>query len=108
MAVLHVVTCLANPLAGVNRVANAKRAILSWLENQDVCVTVVECIYPWQPRTYLHDLWMGSRYHHITVESNSWCWNQRNLFNIGIESLPSNAEFVATLDADIMFVNDPA
>lgn len=109
MPFLHVVTCLANPLAGENRVNNAKRAILNWMKNPDVHVYVVECVYPWQQKFALENLVEDYsdryRYHHIPVQSNSWCWNQRNLFNLGISKTPSDAEFVATFDADVTYAD---
>jgi hypothetical protein len=99
---LHIVTCIANPLLWKSRVALAERAIEAWLLDQKVHVTLVECAYG--NREYqLEYLALEDRVTYIPVRAKTLLWSKENLMNIGINRLPHNATYVATIDADVIW-----
>ncbi len=100
-ATLYVVCAVSNPIRWASRIALARAAIVDWLKEPNVHVTVVECAYG--ARAYdLTDL-ASSRVNHVPVRATTMAWSKENLLNIGIAHLPHSAEFVGTFDADITF-----
>src|SRR5581483_5705954 len=81
-----------------SRIRLAREAIASWLAD-GVPVTVVECAYGEAPHA-LADI-AGIR--HIGVRGRSYAWNKECLLNLGIQRLPPEAAYIATIDADIFF-----
>ena len=43
--------------------------------------------------------------HHVRVRSNSELWHKENLINLGVSYLPDNWNYMAWVDADIIFSN---
>lgn len=43
---------------------------------------------------------------HIQLKTDEVLWYKENLLNIGIQHLPTDAEYIAWIDADIVFEND--
>lgn len=95
---LHVVTCVANPIRWESRIRLAKDAIREWAAD-GAQVTVVECAYGERP----YDLADMPGINHIPVRARTLVWNKECLLNIGISRLPHEARYIATFDADIHF-----
>jgi len=99
--VLHVVTCVANPIGWQSRIRLARQAIESWLQEYNVHVTLVECAYG-SRQFDLADL-AGPRVNHIGVRATTLCWSKESLLNHGLRTLPSDARKVLLNDADIIW-----
>jgi len=95
---LHVVTCVSNPLRWKSRIDCARKAITEWVAD-GTNVYVVECAFgerDWE----LTDI---PGITHIPVRAYSMAWNKENLMNIGISRLPHDAKYIMVADADIHF-----
>ena len=99
--ILHVVTCVANPLRWTSREALARSAIADWLKAPEVDVTLVEAAHGSRPFA-LADL-ASERVRHVGVRATTLAWSKECLLNIGLAKLPPGAEKIATLDADVTF-----
>lgn len=97
-SLLHVVTCIANPVRWESRLRLARQAIAAWVAD-GARVTLVECAYGNRP----HDLADMPGITHVPVRARTLVWNKENLLNIGIGRLPEDARHIAWLDADIHF-----
>jgi hypothetical protein len=101
MEILHVVTCVSNPLQWRTRYDLARRAISSWLHAPEVQITLVEAAHG--SRAFaLADL-ACDRVRFVGVRSTTLAWSKENLLNIGISRLPVGAEKIGTFDADVLF-----
>lgn len=101
---LHVVTCVANPLRWKSRIALYK-AFERHMLDSGVILTVVECVLGERP----FELSGNSRVRHIGVRHSTFTFNKECLLNLGIQSVvrsDPDAKYIATLDADITF-RDP-
>ena len=98
---LHIVTCISNPLRWKTRIDLARKAIADWIKEPNVHVTLVECSYG--SRGYeLADL-ASNRVTHVPVTAHTLAWNKEGLLNLGIARLPGDAKKIGTFDADILF-----
>jgi hypothetical protein len=104
MRTLYVVTVVSNPLLWTSRIKLVKAATEKWLNEPNVHITLVECAYG--DRIYQLEPLASDRLQHIKVKADTLLWNKENLFNIGINHLPGEAKYVATLDADIYWRKD--
>jgi len=95
---LHVVTAIANPARYKSRY-RLYRAFAKQVEDAGAILTTVECAFGGRPFEVTNE-WNPR---HIQVRSNDELWFKENLLNIGISRLPSDAKYVAVVDADIMF-----
>lgn len=85
-----------------SRDALARAAILDWLKEPNVNVTLVEVAYG--ARDYvLSDLAHHPRVTHVPVRAATTAWSKENCLNIGVAHLPQCAKYVGTFDADIHF-----
>jgi hypothetical protein len=99
---LNIVTAVSNPIEWKSRIDLAEKAVEHWLREPNVKITVVECIYG--GRTYSLDyLAAHDRITHIPVKAETLLWIKENLLNIGIHHLPPDAQYVATIDADVVW-----
>jgi hypothetical protein len=99
---LHVVTMIANPHRWKSRIAIARAAILDWLAEPNVHVTIAEVAHG--ARGYdLADLGEHEGVTHVPVRATTLCWSKENCLNIGISRLPHDAKYIGTFDADIHF-----
>jgi hypothetical protein len=94
---LHVVTCIANPLRWKSRIA-LFYDFASHMAESGVHLTVVECAYGDRPFTLA-----AEGISHVGVRAKSLVWTKENLLNIGISRLPEDWRYVAWIDADIRF-----
>ncbi len=99
---LHIVTAIANPLRWQSRIGLARTAIMDWLKEPNVHVTLVEAAHGARDHS-LDDLGEHERVTHIPVRAYTMAWSKENLLNIGISRLPHAAKYIGTFDADILF-----
>jgi hypothetical protein len=102
MKTLYVVTVISNPLLWKSRILLAEKAIESWLEEPNVKITVVECVYG--NRDYQLDyLSADDKIKHVPVRAKTLLWIKENLLNIGLQHLSHDAKYIVALDADILY-----
>lgn len=99
---LDIVTVVANPIRWESRIRLARAAILDWLKEPNVRVTLVESAYGGRDHE-LADLAAIPRINFVPVRNYSLVWNKESLMNIGISRLPADAKYIGTFDADIHF-----
>jgi hypothetical protein len=99
---LYVVTTINNPLLWHSRYRLARAAVLDWLKEPNVHVTVVEVAHGHRSHV-LSDLTCQypERVKHIEVHAATMAWSKENCLNIGIQSLPHSARYIGTFDADV-------
>ena len=101
MEILHIVTCVSNPLKWKSRINLARAAMADWLKSPDVHITLVECAYGSREFELL-DI-QSERVTHVGVRGTTMVWSKESLLNIGVSRLPESARKIAFLDADIKF-----
>lgn len=99
---LHVIAVISNPKEYKRRYELALKFI-DHIISFKVSLTVVECQFGDRPFHIPYP--ENSKYKVIRVRNNSELWVKENLINIGINSLPSDAKYVAWIDADVEFEN---
>lgn len=100
---LHVVTCISNPLRWRSRIKLYRDFERHMLES-GVILTVVECVLGERP----FELDGNPSVRHVGVRHHTFTFNKECLLNIGIQSVvrsDPDAKYIATLDADITFRN---
>jgi hypothetical protein len=100
---LHVVTCISNPLRWRSRIA-LYRAFERHMIESGVRLTVVECALGERP----FELDGNPLINHVGVRHHTFTFNKECLLNIGIQDIvrrDPDAQYIATLDADIRFRN---
>jgi hypothetical protein len=95
---LHVVTCISNPVRWKSRVRLYHEFARHMLES-GVHLTTVECAYGDRPFELDRDPWV----HHVPVRAKTLVWTKENLLNLGVARLPQDWQYVAFIDADIFF-----
>jgi len=101
MRALHVVTAISNPLLLRSRIT-LHQAFAEHMIASGVHLTTVECAYGGRDfETASHP----GRHIGVRAPGEAIVWNKENLLNIGIASLPDNADRIGTFDADIRFRN---
>jgi hypothetical protein len=100
-AKLHIVAAVSNPIRWESRTRLARAAIIGWLNEPQVHVTLVEASYGARAHE-LADL-ASDRVTHIPLRATTLVWNKECLLNIGISRLPPEAKYIGTFDADVHF-----
>lgn len=98
---LHVVTCISNPLRWASRVA-LYRDFERHMVESGVRLTVVECALGQRP----FELDGNQLVDFVGVRHSTFTFNKECLLNIGIQDLVRrnpDAQYIALLDADIRF-----
>jgi len=95
---LNVVTVVANPVGWSSRI-RLYRDFEQHMLSSGVRLTTVECAYGKRP----FELDGNSNINHVPVRAKTLVWTKENLINLGISRLPENWEYVAWVDADILF-----
>lgn len=95
---LHVVTAIANPIRWESRI-RLYRDFEQRMLAAGVRLTTVECAYGDRP----FDLAGNPAVNHVPVRARSLVWTKENLLNLGIARLPQDWQYVAWIDADILF-----
>jgi hypothetical protein len=100
---LHVVTAISNPVAWKSRIA-LYNAFEQHMLDSGVQLTTVECSYG----DHDPEISINPKVNHVRVKATGVhkVWIKENLLNLGIQRLPSNAKYIATIDADVTF-RDP-
>ncbi len=99
---LYVITAINNPLLWHSRYRLARAAVLSWLKESNVHVTIVEVAHGHRSHL-LGDLASEhpDRIKHIDVHAATMAWSKENCLNLGIQLLPHDARYIGTFDADV-------
>lgn len=100
---LYIATCVANPLHWGSRISLAKAAVASWLKEPNTVVYLTECLYGSDPNYLLTDLGPSEKYVHIPVRATTAAWTKEALMMQAVGPMPSTAQKVAFLDADITY-----
>jgi hypothetical protein len=98
MALLHVVTAVANPIRWNSRIRLYRRFEQHMLDS-GVALTVVECAYG--DRQF--ELTGNPHVNHVPVRAKTLIWNKENLLNLGLARLPQDWRYIAWIDADVTF-----
>jgi hypothetical protein len=98
-AQLHVVAVVSNPLRFASRVKLTEEFCRQQLA-AGVSLTLVECALG--ERAYMFAN-LDPRINYVPVRHTTICWHKESLINIGLSRLPRSAEYIAWIDADIMF-----
>lgn len=99
---LYVIAAISNPKEYKRRYELALKFI-DHITTFNIELTVVECQLGQRP--FHIPISETSKYNVVRVRNNSEIWLKENLINIGIKSLPSDAKYVAWIDADLEFEN---
>lgn len=95
---LHVVTCVANPIRWQSRV-KLYREFERHMLDSGVYLTTVECAYGERP----FECAGTQGVNHVGVRARTLVWNKEALINIGVGRLPPDSKYIAWIDADIFF-----
>lgn len=99
---LYVVTPYSNPLRTQSRPRLAK-AFCAHMIDSGVNLVLVECQLGKRP--FELEGHIDPRVTYIGVRHSTIVWHKESLINIGLSRLPSSAEYVAWVDADITFLS---
>lgn len=96
---LRAITCYYNPANYVSRRVNFE-IFAEKLEQSNVPLTIVECIFPGQEFSLDNE-----KYDVIRLRSNDVLWQKERLLNVALKRLPKNTTGVIWPDADVLFDN---
>jgi hypothetical protein len=103
---LHVVTCIANPVRWESRIRLFREHFLPCMHAAGVRLTVVECQYGERPFELTEDA-KARGFNLVGVRAKTLVWNKENLLNLGIANIATHFDpgfkYVAWVDADIKF-----
>ncbi len=97
---LHVVTCISNPVRYVSRWRLYER-FAEQMERAGVHLVTIELAYGERPFVVTD----AGRPDHIQLRTGCELWHKENLLNIAIGRLPPDWRYVAWIDADVSFHN---
>jgi hypothetical protein len=101
---LNVICVISNPCNYKRRIILMKAFINQMLNNQDVNLYVVECIYPKLNQTY--QITNVNNPNHLQLKANTILWTKENMINIVVNKLlPQDYKAFAFIDADLEFTN---
>ncbi|MCS7026800.1 MAG: hypothetical protein NZV14_18525 [Bryobacteraceae bacterium] len=98
MKPLHVVAVISNPCRYRSRYElyrNFEKHVLQ----SGALLTTVEAAYGERP----HQVTSSSCATHLQLRTRHELWHKENLINVGIQRLPPDWEYVAWIDADVLF-----
>lgn len=95
---LHVVAVFSNPILWESRL-RLYRVFEQHMLDSGVHLTTVECVLGERP----FQLHTHPKVQHVGVRHKTLIWHKESLINIGIQRLPSDAKYIAWIDADIHF-----
>ncbi len=96
---LYVVTCISNPVRYRSRFDLYTKFARHIEQNSNAVLYTVEMAFGDRP----HEITDPTNPHHIQLRSAFELWHKENMLNIAIQRLPLDAEYIAWIDADIMF-----
>ena len=95
---LYVVTCVSNPLRTRSRVELYKKFAQA-VEDAGAILYTVEMAFGDRPHTITDE----RNPRHLQLRSYFELWHKENMLNLLINKLPEDWEYVAWIDADVMF-----
>lgn len=95
---LYVITVVSNPLRYRSRY-KLYREFAERIHAAGATLITVEAAFADRPYEVTED----NNPNHIRVRTKSEIWNKENLVNIGLRHLPEDWQYVAWIDADVMF-----
>jgi hypothetical protein len=98
---LHIVTAITNPVLWQSRYRLARAAILDWLKEPNVHVTIVEVAHGERSHCLCDLGCENDRVMHIEVYARTMAWSKECCLNLGIARLPASAKYIGTFDADV-------
>lgn len=96
---LHVMTCINNPANYESRVRLYKKFAEHMAQFPNVTLWTIEGAY--EGREY--QVTSSDHPHHVQVFLKDEIWHKENLINVLFAHLPKEAEYVAWVDADVIF-----
>lgn len=96
--VLYVVTCISNPVRYSARYELYKK-FAQHVEDSGAVLVTVEQAFGDRP----HVVTEKNNPYHIQVRSFFELWHKENMMKLGIQALPDDWQYVAWVDADVMF-----
>lgn len=101
---LNVICVISNPCNYKRRIVLANLFIEQMLQNKDVNLYVVECIYPKLGQTY--KITESNNPNHLQLTAETILWTKENMINLAVEKLlPPDYKAFAFIDADLHFNN---
>lgn len=97
---LYVVTCVSNPVRYASRY-DLYRKFKKQVEDAGAILYTVEMAFGDRP----FEVTERDCPRHVQVRSHYELWHKENMLNLGIQALPDDWEYVAWIDADVMFSN---
>lgn len=98
--ILDVIAVISNPARFARRYQLYREFEAYMLQHRNVRLHTVELAYGDRP----HEVTDGNNPRHVQVRTDEELWHKENLFNIGMQILPKDAEYVAMIDADVRFM----
>jgi len=95
---LYVITVVSNPLRYRSRY-KLYREFAERIHAAGATLITVEAAFADRPYEVTHK----DNPHHVQVRTKNELWNKENLINIGLQHLPEDWEYVAWIDADVLF-----
>lgn len=95
---LHVVTCVTNYARYRSR-PRLYRQFAHHVANSGAILWTIECVLGTRP----FEVTEPGNPNHIQVRCSDEIWHKENLFNLAIARLPHDAQYIATVDADLHF-----
>jgi hypothetical protein len=96
---LHVITCISNPVRYKSRYELYRKFEQYMLPNQSIEFYTVEMAFgdrPWA-------ITSADNPKHVQLRSNFEIWHKENMLNIALHRLPIDWQYVAWIDADVLF-----
>lgn len=97
--VLHVVTVISNPARYLSRY-RLYRQFEKHMADSGAILHTVELAFGGRE----FEITEAGNPNHTQLRTNQQLWFKENLMNIGISRLPADANYIATIDADLTFV----
>jgi hypothetical protein len=97
---LHVVCCISNPVRYNSRYALYKR-FNAEMKAAGANLLTVEAAFG----DRVHEITPPEYGKHLQLRTNTELWHKENALNLGIATLPGNADYIAWVDADVSFLN---
>lgn len=95
---LYVVTCISNPVRYQSRYDLYHR-FAEQMRRDGAILYTTEMAFGDRP----HEVTQADNPRHIQLRSTHELWHKEQMLNIAISRLPSDAKYVAWIDADVMF-----
>ena len=96
---LHVITCISNPVRYKSRYALYRDFSKRMEATPNVVLHTAEIAFGSRP----HVITEPNNPRHLQLRTDQEIWHKENMLNLVIQKLPRDWEYVAWIDADVMF-----